>query len=136
MKLIKKSILSGYILADAGYDVWMGNARGNYYSRKHTTLNPDKDEEFWNFSWDQIGYYDLPAMVDHILKTTGRDKLHYIGHSQGGADFFVMTSDRPEYNEKILLMQGLAPAVFMSHCQSLVLKYLAPFVITWGVNIV
>lgn len=114
----------------------MGNARGNYYSRKHVTLNPDRDHEFWDFSWDEIGNYDLPAMINHILNTTGKSKLHYVGHSQGGANFFAMTSQRPEFNEKIIFMQGLAPAVFMSHCKSIVLKYLSPLAITWGVNII
>ena len=42
----------------------------------------DEDESFWDFSWHEIGYYDLPAMINHILNTTKNDKLHYVGHSQ------------------------------------------------------
>jgi lysosomal acid lipase/cholesteryl ester hydrolase len=72
---------SGYLLSNAGYDVWFGNARGNRYNVNHKTLNTNS-KEFWSFSWHEIGYYDLPAMIDLILKETYQEKLQYIGYSQ------------------------------------------------------
>lgn len=73
-----------YILAEEGFDVWMGNARGNAYSRRHVSLNPDSilNTNFWKFSWDEIGNFDLPAMIDYVLEATNEPRLHYIGHSQ------------------------------------------------------
>lgn len=73
-----------YILAEEGYDVWMGNARGNHYSRRHVSLNPDSilNSNFWKFSWDEIGNIDLPTMIDYVLEQSGKSRLHYIGHSQ------------------------------------------------------
>jgi hypothetical protein len=38
----------GYLMADLGYDVWMGNARGNMYSKKHVKFT-EKDDAFWRF---------------------------------------------------------------------------------------
>lgn len=75
-------------LNDLCYDVWLGNARGNRHSRRHRTLNPDgrrrERRDFWSFSWHQIGYYDLPAMIDFILsRNRNFEKITYIGHSQG-----------------------------------------------------
>lgn len=74
--------LLAYILADAGYDVWLGNSRGNRYSRKHKVLNPDKDAAYWAFSWHQMGVYDLPAEIDYVLAQTKQENLFYAGHSQ------------------------------------------------------
>jgi lysosomal acid lipase/cholesteryl ester hydrolase len=44
---------AGFLFADAGFDVWMGNVRGNTYSNDHVKLNPKK-REFWRFSWDEM----------------------------------------------------------------------------------
>ncbi|XP_043269208.1 uncharacterized protein [Venturia canescens] len=100
-----------YILADEGYDVWLGNNRGNIYSRQNRFLVPE-NRTFWNFSFHELGVYDLPATIDHVLKVTRRQRLLYIGHSQGSTQFWVMTSVRPEYNDKVALAIGLAPAAF------------------------
>lgn len=105
-----------------GYDVWMGNARGNRYSRRHVSLDPDgsrsQRRRYWSFSWHEIGVIDLPTMIDYVLEQTKYEKLHYIGHSQGTTSFFVMASERPEYNDKILSMQALAPVAYMSNLRS------------------
>lgn len=41
-----------YILADMGYDVWLGNQRGTPFSLRHVNLDPKKDRErYWNFTY-------------------------------------------------------------------------------------
>lgn len=112
----------GYLLADLGYDVWLGNARGNRYSREHTEFDPDGDRnhrrQFWDFSWHEIGVVDVPTMIDYVLTVTGFKRLQYIGHSQGTTSYFVMCSELPEYNDKIISMHALAPVAFMSNLHS------------------
>lgn len=100
-----------YFLADNGYDVWLGNARGSRHSMKHKTLSPDSGD-FWNFSWHEIGFYDLPAMIDYMLNETKTSKAFYAGHSQGTTSLFVLLSTRPEYNEKIIQAHLMAPSAF------------------------
>lgn len=70
------------IRCSAGYDVWLGNVRGNRFSRSHVTLNPDKDDDFWDFGWDQHAAFDIPTMVDKALSVTAATTLQYIGYSQ------------------------------------------------------
>lgn len=117
----------GFFLSDSGFDVWIANARGNTYSKNHTTLNPSKNsKEFYDFSFQEIGYYDLPALIDYILKLKGDESLHYIGHSQGTTAYLVMGQARPEYNKKIRLASLLAPVAFMEHIQNPVFLLLSP----------
>jgi lysosomal acid lipase/cholesteryl ester hydrolase len=66
-------------LADAGYDVWLNNSRGNEFSQGHETRRNSLD--FWDYSFDSMADNDLPAVVDYVLGESGREELNYVGHS-------------------------------------------------------
>ena len=107
----------GYLLADAGYDVWFGNTRGNTYSRNHLTLNPSQNE-FWDFGFDDSGVLDYKAEIDYILEKTNSEQVHFVGHSMGTTQFFVFTSELPEYNSKISDAYLMGPAVTMTNANN------------------
>ncbi|XP_075389877.1 lipase member K isoform X2 [Tenrec ecaudatus] len=106
-----------FLLADFGYDVWMGNSRGNTWSRKHLTLSP-QSHEYWAFSLDEMANYDLPATVDFITEKTGQKQLFYVGHSQGTTIAFIAFSTNPELAKKIKIFFALAPVVTVKYTQS------------------
>lgn len=102
-----------YILSDAGYDVWMANARGNYYSRAHVAFKVDSPE-FWNFSWQQMGEHDLPAVIDYMRKEKQTNEtINYVGHSMGATALLVLLSTVPLYNQYLRIGILLAPLAFM-----------------------
>ncbi|KAK9663911.1 hypothetical protein RND81_14G005700 [Saponaria officinalis] len=70
-----------FVLADSGFDVWIANSRGTNYSLGHTTLSSD-DPAYWDWSWDELVAFDLPTIVKYVFNLS-RQKLHYVGHSQG-----------------------------------------------------
>lgn len=114
---------SAYLLSDNGYDVWMGNSRGNTYSKAHATLSVS-DPKFWDFSFHELGAFDLPASLDYVLAVTGQEKLFFIGHSQGTTALFVMLSEKPEYNRKIIKAALYAPIAYTEHMRSPIIKAL------------
>eukprot|EP01112_Ceratiomyxa_fruticulosa_P018879 TRINITY_DN6104_c0_g1_i1.p1 TRINITY_DN6104_c0_g1~~TRINITY_DN6104_c0_g1_i1.p1 ORF type:complete len:415 (+),score=38.45 TRINITY_DN6104_c0_g1_i1:239-1483(+) len=115
-----------YILADAGYDVWMGNNRGNTYSKNHTKYSPS-DHEFWQFSWDEMAWYDFPNMIDYVLSYTNSSKLAYIGHSEGTIQAFSGLVVTPGIADKLSIYIGYGPVATVSHIGNIPLKSLADF---------
>ncbi len=83
------------MLANQGFDVWILNNRGNYYGRNHTFLDSSYfNEQFWNFSFHEIGIYDIPGAFKYIKDYTNNtenqnSKIDLIGHSLGGTNIMV-----------------------------------------------
>nr|XP_014283537.1 lipase 3-like [Halyomorpha halys] len=102
----KKSLV--FMMLKRGFDVWLSNERGTVFN-EYSLDYPKTDPRFWNFSFDQSGYYDTPAFVDTVLEVRNATKLFYIGHSLGTVTFLIMASSRPEYNNKIKAAVLLSP---------------------------
>lgn len=82
-------------------------------------------KDYWNFSFHEIGYFDLPAMIDYMLMSTNQTQFFSVGYSQGTSATMVMLTNRPEYNQKIIQTHLVAPAIFLKHLQSPGIKLLA-----------
>ena len=67
--LINKEKSLAFLLADAGFDVWMPNWRGNTWSKMHRFLD-EHDKEFWDFSIEQWAEIDCHETIEFILKET------------------------------------------------------------------
>jgi len=107
-----------FYLAEQGYDVWLGNNRGNH---KHEHLTPDQ-EEYWNWGLDELAVYDFPAIVGFVLSQVPHSRVVYVGHSQGYAQAFAGVCRNKEVASRLKLLVGLAPPVYVNAPDNFVLQ--------------
>uniref|UniRef100_A0A3Q2GB36 Lipase n=1 Tax=Cyprinodon variegatus TaxID=28743 RepID=A0A3Q2GB36_CYPVA len=97
------------------------------WEKKYSTIHPipeqsECDRPLCSCSYDEMALKDLPAVINHVLKVTGQEKIFYIGHSQGTTIAFIAFSTLPELASKIRLFLGLAPVATVAFTCSPVTK--------------
>ncbi|KAG9455103.1 hypothetical protein H6P81_008007 [Aristolochia fimbriata] len=108
-----------YILADVGYDVWIANSRGTKWSRGHTSLSPD-DPAYWDWTWDALVEFDLPATFQYVFYQTGQ-KMNYVGHSLGTL-IALGSFSKLKLLDKLNAAAMLSPIAYMSQITSPITK--------------
>lgn len=97
-------------LVERGYDVWLGNNRGNKYSKKSVKYSPQSND-FWDFSIDQFAFHDIPDTIEYVLDVTQQPSLSYVGFSQGTTQAFATLAIHPFLNQRVDVFVALAPAM-------------------------
>ncbi|KAH6924568.1 hypothetical protein HPB50_019606 [Hyalomma asiaticum] len=109
----------GFMLAQRGYDIWVMNTREIAHRSRHKTLSQKED------SFDEIGRYDIAAVIDLVLNVTGANKVTLLAYSQGMTGSLVLLSTKAEYNEKVDLLIGYGPVANVTHIGSPIRELIA-----------
>ncbi|KAI5425898.1 hypothetical protein KIW84_031647 [Lathyrus oleraceus] len=117
--LLPPSQSLAFLLADNGFDVWIANSRGTKYSYQHTSFSSNSSD-YWNWSWDELVAYDLPATFEYVHDQT-RQKLHYVGHSQGTLVALAAFS-KDQQLDKLRSAALLCPIAYVGQMTSQVAK--------------
>lgn len=91
---------------------------------EHTTLK-NTTKEYWDWSWEELGTHDLPAIIDYILNNTSPSftTVSYFGHSQGTTQLLAGSSMMPGYfNQKINSAFLMAPPASMTYMTEVFFK--------------
>lgn len=54
------------------------------------------EQEYWNWSWDELVTRDLPAIFDFVYDRTGNKKINYVGHSLVSSIYFTLPTTKPD----------------------------------------
>mmetsp|Transcript_15368 Transcript_15368/g.23010 ORF Transcript_15368/g.23010 Transcript_15368/m.23010 type:complete len:409 (-) Transcript_15368:37-1263(-) len=111
-------------LSALGYEVWLGNSRGNFFGQEHVHYTTE-DPEFWEWSFHDMARYDFPAQIHYIQRHTTHVRYHksddhahhhderiiFVGQSQGATQALVGLSLQPQLKRSISALIALAPGL-------------------------
>lgn len=58
------------------------------------------NRKYWNFTLDDEAKFDIPAVIDHVLSETGKQRLSLVGHSAGSNLILMAQIIYPELEHK------------------------------------
>jgi len=107
-------------LRDQGFDVWSVELRSMGFSSRPKWYQPHR----WTFRFEDHLEKDVKAALDLVRRTTGADRVWWVGHSMGGLLGYAWLGKRGDH--------GLAGLVAMSSPlflgQTRTVRILRPFV--------
>ncbi|BBN06462.1 lysosomal acid lipase/cholesteryl ester hydrolase [Marchantia polymorpha subsp. ruderalis] len=106
------------ILADSGFDVYIGSNRNTQWSHGSSKYKPE-EKAYWDWSLDELSSYDVPAFVDYVYNKTGGSKLFYVAHSQGTLTLYAGLSGggpaAEQMKDKLRGAVFLAPSAYVTY---------------------
>jgi pimeloyl-ACP methyl ester carboxylesterase len=117
-------------LADRGYDAYVPDLRGGGHSARRRLFDPVR----WDYGFLDHVERDLPAMIAHVRRVTGKNAVHWVGHSMGGMVAYAF-AQRPDAAALASICAIGSPGHFerLAHLRGAIrFKFLlAPFPAIW-----
>lgn len=92
-------------LAERGFDVYNVDLRGHGHARR----GPDGKAQKPGWSVDDYGAFDVASVIEHIRRTRGVERVHYVGHSMGGMVLavYLALTPRPHLASAVVVASPL-----------------------------
>ena len=73
--ILGKNSLAYKLAEEYGYIVYLPYVRGTQFSKSHLDYGTGLIFDYWDFSFDEMAKYDLPAFINFVKKKTELKKL-------------------------------------------------------------